>query len=224
MRRTPLAVALLLGLLTPACSGTGNQVTRERVDQVRAAARAAGLSDEVTDVLVLATKGTTATFQISYQGTGGASVTVSQQPPNRRIDVLTAGLVVESQVVRDGVAYRCVLPEGARAGDSLDCDRTQGALPASGAFREDALTTFTDELLDAADRFDLSVETRTIADTAATCLVVAPKAGTPLGGTGPGAETICLSPDGAQLLVDAGGERAVADAYSTAVPEGTFDV
>lgn len=223
MRRNPLLLALLVGLLASSCGG-GDPVARERVDQVRVAARAAGLSDEVADVLVLATKGTTATFQISYEGTGGASLTVSQQPPNRRIDILTAGLVVESQLVRDGVAYRCVLPVGARPGDRLDCKRTQGALPAPSAFGEAALATFTEELVGSADRFDLSVEARTIADTAATCLTAAPKAGTPLDGTGPGADTICLSAQGAQLLIDTGGERAVADAYSTTVPEGTFEL
>jgi hypothetical protein len=222
VRRTPLVVALL-GLLLSACGGD-DHVTDERVDQLRTAAGAAGLSDEVTDVLALAAQGTTATFQVTYSGTGGAALTVSQQPPNRRIDVLTAGLIVESQVVRDGVAYRCDLPEGASPGDDLDCVRTQGALQGMGGFSEDAVATFTDELLASVDDFDLTVEDRTIADVGATCLIAAPKAGSPLGGTGPGVDTICLSRDGAQLLVDAGGERVVADTYSTTVPNGTFDV
>ncbi len=223
VRRTPLIAVVLLGLLVTAC-GQGDSATGKRVDQVRTAAAAAGVSDEVAGVLALATRGTTATFQVTYQGTGGAALTVSQQPPNHRIDVLTAGLVVQSQVVRGDVAYRCGLPKDGRPGDRLECTRTHGALPSAGGFSAEALSTFTDELLASADQFDLSVETRTIADVDATCLIAAPKAGTPLGGTGPGADTICLSPEGAQLLLDAGGQRAVAEHYSTTVPKGTFDL
>jgi hypothetical protein len=36
-------------------------------------------------------------------------------------------------------------------------------------------------------------------------------------------ETICLSDEGGQLLIDAAGERLVAEAYTTDVPEGTFE-
>jgi hypothetical protein len=35
---------------------------------------------------------------------------------------------------------------------------------------------------------------------------------------------LCLSAEGAQLLVDHGGERLVADRYTTTVPDGTFEV
>jgi hypothetical protein len=68
------------------------------------------------------------------------------------------------------------------------------------------------------------VETRTIAEVPATCLVSVPKAGTPIDGEGPGVDTICLSDDGAQLLVDSAGERVVAAAYRTEVPDRTFEI
>ena len=35
--------------------------------------------------------------------------------------------------------------------------------------------------------------------------------------------TICLSDEGAQLLVDTGGDRLAATSYTTKVPDGTFD-
>lgn len=223
MRPTALIAAVGLGLLVTAC-GDGTDVTAERVEQVRSAAERAGLSDEVAGVLALAARGATATYQVTYEGADGAEVVVSQAPPDRRVDVVTAGLIVESQVAREGVAYRCALPEGARAGDALECTRTHGAVQLPGTFTGEALGAFSDALLASADELDLTVETRTIAEAEATCLVAAPRAGTGLDGTGPGVDTICLSAEGAQLLVDAGGERVVASAYATDVPEGTFDV
>lgn len=217
---------LLLAAAALAVGACDDGVTAEdeRAEQVRAAADDAGLDDDVTDLLVLAAEGLSATFQVTYQGDDGTSVIVSQDPPNRRVDVVAGGLVVQSQVVRDGVAYRCDVPEGGSPGDDLDCERTQGALPAPGAFTDDAIDAFTSDLIETADDVDLTVDERTIADVEARCLVAAPKAGTPLDGSGPGVETLCLSADGAQLLIDSGGERLVADGYTTRVPEGTFDV
>lgn len=222
--RPLLLAAVTLGLVVAACGGDDDGVTAQREEQIRDAAREAGLAGDVADLLALAARGTTARFQVTYEGTGGAALVVSQDPPNHRVDVLTAGLVVESQVVRKGVAYRCQLPADGRPGDDLDCRRTDGALEVPGAFTDAALATFTDEMLASAGDFDLTVEERTVADVEATCLVAAPKAGTTLTGSGPNVDTICLSGEGAQLLVDAGGQRVVATAYSTEVPEGTFDV
>jgi hypothetical protein len=224
--RRPLLIAVAgVAVMLASCGGgDSDAVADDRADQVRDAARDAGLSDEVADVLALAARGATATYQVTYEGADGAGITVSQQPPNRRVDALTEGRIVQSQVVRDGVGYTCELADGGQPGDRLDCRRTQGAIPAQGAFTDEALAAFTEELAGALDSLDLTVESRTIADVRATCLVSAPKAGTPIDGDGPGVDTICLSDDGAQLLVDSAGERVVAAAYSTDVPDGTFDV
>ncbi len=66
----------------------------------------------------------------------------------------------------------------------------------------------------------MTVDERTIADTHVTCVTTTPKAGTALDGTGPGTDMLCLSDEGAQLLVDHAGERLVADSYSTDGPQG----
>lgn len=221
-----IALVVAIGVAVVAVRGDDDDAALavDRARQVRQAATAAGLDADVAEVLALAARGATATFQVSYPGTDGTSLVVSQDPPNRRVDVLQAGLVVQSQVVRDGVAYRCQLPTRGRPGDELDCTRTGGAIESPGAFTEDALRTFTEELAASLDALDLTVEERTIAGAPASCLVTAPKAGTVLDPAGPGVDTICLSEEGAQLLVDRGGERVVADDYSTAVPDGTFDV
>jgi hypothetical protein len=211
-------------VLLAALGGCGDDdpVADQRAEQVREAASDAGLPDDVVDVLVLAARGTTATFQITYQGTGGARLIVSQDPPNRRVDVVAGTTVVESRVFRDGVGYRCAPPEGA-PDEPVDCARTEGALPSPGGFTDEALDAFAEDLAASLPDLDLTVEDRDLAGVTATCLVAAPVAG-PTDGTGSGVETLCLSPEGGQLLVDAAGERVVAEAYTTDVPEGTFDL
>ncbi len=211
----------LLLVATAAACGDDGGAGSERADQVRDAAEEAGLPDDVVDVLVLAARGATETFQVTYPGDDGGSVVISQAPPDRRIDVVAGDRIVRSQLVRGGIGYRCEPPEGEPTAD-LECRRSQGALEGPGAFTEEALDTFTEQLVGSLDDVDLSVEARTIAEVEATCLVAAPKAG-PSDGTGPGVEEICLSEEGAQLLVDAAGERLAATAYTTDVPEGTFD-
>lgn len=224
MRRSPTLAALgLVAVLAAAC-GDDEDVAGERAAQVRDAAVDAGLDAEVADVLALAARGATATFQLTYEGVDGASITVSQDPPNRRVDALAGGLIVQSQLVRGDVGYLCELRDDGRPGDPLECRRTDGAVPAEGAFTPDALAAFTEELAQAPDALDLTVEQRTIAGVEATCLVTAPRAGTPIDGTTSGVDTMCLSDDGAQLLVDVDGERVVASTYSTEVPDGTFDL
>ena len=220
-------VALVVGAGTAAGCGDddGDQARgEERAEQVRTAAVGAGLPEEVADVLALAARGTTATYRVTYAGTEGAAIIWSQEPPNHRIDIVAGEVVVESRVLRNGISYRCTAGSPPAADDPLDCRRDDAAVELPGAFSDEALADFTTALAGSTDRFDLTVEERTIAGTTATCLVTAPKAGSPIDGTGPGVDTLCLSPEGAQLLTDSEGERVVADTYSTEVPEGTFDV
>ena len=212
MRVVPLLslVALAIG----ACGDDGASPSGTRADQVRSAAEEAGLPDDVIDVLVLAARGVGRTFQVTYPGSDGTAVVISQDPPDRRVDLVAGARIVRSQVVRGGVGYRCEPDEG-DAGGELTCRRAQSALDVPGTFTEDALATFTEELAASQDHLELTVESRTIAGTEATCLVAAPDEGR--------VETICVSDEGAQLLVDAAGERLEASAYTSDVPEGTFD-
>ena len=212
MRRGPLLIVLAVTL--GACGGGGDGASDARADQLRESAAEAGLPDDVADVLALAARGAGATFQVTYPGEDGAAVVISQDPPDRRVDVVVGDRILRSQVVRGGVGYRCEPPADDPAGD-LACRRAQSALDAPGAFTDAALEEFTDEISASKDGLDLTVESRTIAGVDATCLVATPDTGS--------TETICLSDEGAQLLVDAVGERLEASAYTTSVPEGTFD-
>lgn len=222
--RLTAVTASMIASLAAGCGDGGSDLGSERAEQVRSAAIDAGLPDEVADVLALAARGSRATYRVTYAGTGGGSVVVSQEPPNQRLDVVAGDVVVESRVVRGGITYSCSADDTPEAGEELDCERTSAAIDAPGVFTTEALDEFSDSLVGSTDRFDLTVEERTLAGVEATCLVASPKAGTPIDGTGPGVDTLCLSPEGAQLLIDSGGERLVADSYTTEVPEGTFEV
>lgn len=209
----PVIVLSLVAAVLTACGGR-EDASDARADQVREAAEDAGLPDDVVDVLALAARGAGGTFQVTYPGTEGTAVVISQEPPDRRVDVVAGERIVRSQVVRGGVGYRCEPPADDPRGE-LACRRAQSALDVPGTFSEEALETFAEELAASQDDLELTVESRTIAETDATCLVAVPDTGR--------TETICVSDEGAQLLVDAAGERLEASAYATEVPEGTFD-
>jgi hypothetical protein len=232
-RLTVLSVTALAPVLTSlaACGDDGPSVAEERKAQIREAGVAAGLDEEVIEVLELAAIGATSTFRLTFRGDGGSTIVVSQAPPDRRVDIVIGKEVVESRVLRDGVGYACTIPTTDTSAPSqrrppaeLTCERQAGDVRTEGVFSTEALEDFTANLAASKDDVDVTVETRKLAGTQATCLVSAPKAGTPLTGTEPGAETICLSSEGAQLLVDAGGQKVTATEYDSRVPKGAFDV
>lgn len=229
MRRRPATVllaVLLAALALAACGDDAPDLGDERADQVRTAATGAGLSAEVADALALAARAETATFQVAYAGSGGARVVYSQRGGDRRLDVLQGDLVIESRVLRDGVAYRCALGTAPGTEDELQCQRAAGAINAPGSFTPEALEDFAEAVATAKDTLAVTVERRSLAGVDATCIVATPKAGTELDGDDGGTSELCLSPEGAQLLVDVGEDanRLVADEYRTDVPTGTFDV
>lgn len=217
-------MVLVLGAGLAAC-GDDESTGARRPDQLREAALEAGLDQDVADVFALAARADSASFQVTYAGTDGARLVVSQDPPDRRIDVTQGDVIVSSRVLHKGVAYRCEADTapGAAPG-ALSCARAAGALEDVGAFTEEALRAFIDQVAASKDALTMTVDTRTIAEVDATCVTTTPKAGTELDGTGPGTDVLCLSAEGAQLLVDHAGERLVADRYSTTVPDGTFEV
>jgi hypothetical protein len=216
----PVGLLLAVAVALAACGG-GHSAGDDRADQVRHAATTAGLSRPIADVLALAARGPTATYRITYAGTGGASIVVSQRDGDRRVDQLAGDTVVSSRILRHGVAYSCTLATATATATKggLTCTRVAGDLTQGGQFTPAALTTFSQQLARSRDRFALRVTHRRIARTPVTCLESTPKSG----GSAKGS-TLCVSQQGAQLLVDANGQRVQASSYSTVVPASTFDV
>jgi len=180
---------------------------------VRAAAVEAGLDADVADFLALLARGDTATYRVRFPGPAeGTELVVRSRPPDRRVDVLADGEVVEVRQVVDGEAFSCA-PEEA---GGFACERTDALVEPPGVFGGGALDRFAEGLAERRRDFTFAVEDRRVAGVEARCLVTRRRPGRDdpeLGDAG----TICASPQGAVLLVDQGSERIEATAYGTEV-------
>jgi hypothetical protein len=222
-----LAAGCLIVVVAAACGGDDESVGERRAEQVRRAAADAGLADDVQDFLALAASAPDATYRATYatDGEGAADarqVLVAQQPPQRRIDIVTADGAAERTIVTDDTVHTCTRP----ADGDWSCSRADAetAPPTVGVFDDAAL----DELvraLDAALRdYDFVMSERPVAGARARCLVTRLKEGrTPserLGAVG----TLCLSDEGVVLLAAEPGSQLEASSYTTSLPEDTFDL
>ncbi len=196
-------------------------VADARADQARDAALDAGLDDDVADFLALAARGATATYQVTYPGPqAGTQLVIANRPPDRRVDVVADGEVREVRLVVQGEALSCTRAEGSDG--FAPCDRVDAVADPPGIFGENAVAELTESLRDGAADFELEIESRPIAGVEATCLVTRIRAGRERPDLGDGS-TLCVSPEGALLLVDQGDERLEATDYGTEVADGTFE-
>lgn len=222
LRHRPPLLRLLLAFLVLQATGCGGDEDPgdERAEQVRAAALDSGLDDDVADFLALAARGQTATYQVTYPGPDeGSELVVANDPPNRRVDLVVDGRIVEVRLVLEGEAFLCT-----RAGSGervSSCERTDAVVDAPGLFDEPTLAEVTESLRDRADDFTFRIETVPIAGVEATCLVTEvreDRARSELGSTG----TMCVSAEGALLKVNRDEETLEAREYTTEVPNNTF--
>lgn len=211
-----VAGSVLGGVLVTGCGDDGGEVDAtgdERAAQARQAGLDAGLDEDVADFLALLARGDTATYRVRFPGTvEGTELVVRNRPPDRRVDVVADGDVVEVRQVVDGEAFTCT----SAGDDGFDCERTDALVEPPGVFRSGALARLREALADRTADFTFVVEARTVAGAEASCLVTERRPGRDdpeLGATG----TICASAEGAVLLVDQGDERVEALDYGTDV-------
>lgn len=214
------ALSIVAALALSGCGTDEPDVGGARADQARTAALEAGLDADVADFLALAARGASATYQVTYPGpTAGSKLVVANRPPDRRVDVVSDGEVHEVRLVVDGQAVTCARPGG--LGDFEPCVRTDAVADPAGVFGAAAIEELTETLRDRVADFAFAVESRPVAGVEATCLVTRILAGRERPELGDGG-TLCVSPQGALLLVDQGDEQLEASDYSTDVAEGTF--
>ena len=216
--RHGLRFLLLVALASGACGG--DDAGDERADQARAAAAEAGLDDEVADFLALAARGQSATYQVTYPGTAeGTSLVIANDPPDRRVDLVQDGDIVEVRIVLDGQAFECARDRAAGRIDS--CTRADALVEAPGLFDEAALERLTSSLTERRDDFTFQVRRQPIAGVEATCLLTEIREGRERSDLGERGE-ICVSPEGALLRVDQGDDSLEATDYTTDIPDNTF--
>lgn len=216
-----VAVCAVVIALVGCGSSGGDELGQQRADQARSAAEKAGLPHDVADFLAQLGSSVTATYQVTYPASDGTgSVVISQEPPNRRVDVTDGRDLVESHITRDGTSYRCA-PAGKQ--EALACERTGSGDDIGGVFTPEALASTSRQLSEAAGDYDLAIERRTVAKATATCLVATSKPGRPAAVDGLEG-TICLSEEGVVLAITRGGEQVEASGYVLEVPTGTFEL
>ncbi|MGI8662943.1 MAG: hypothetical protein ACR2LQ_06995 [Acidimicrobiales bacterium] len=208
----------LLASLLAACSSTTT-----RADQGKAIASSAGLGADVADLLALAISGSDGTFVVTYKTTAtdgtDQQVTITQSPPNRRVDVYLASGTLESTIRAGDVSYQCTKTEA----------WTCAALGAQGPGGEDrvldpkTVTAAIEQLTRRVDDYDFRVEDRQLLGVTARCLVTTLKPGRSDPSLG-SAATLCLAPSGAQLLVDVPRGKLEASAYRADVATDAFSL
>lgn len=223
LRAVPRRVRVLL-LLAPAAVFIGCGDDTGRAEQAHDAAKAAGLSEEVADFFASATSGIDATYRVSYATTDDAGkpiqFTVTQHPPDRRVDIFRADGSIDTTLVSGGKRYQCT-----KTGDAWQCGELTGTVQDPGtAFDPDVLQATIDRLTASADAYDFRVESRRIAGADGRCLVTTLKPGQASAEGLGAAGTLCLAPEGPQLLVDTPRGKIEAREYSTDLPADAFSL
>lgn len=208
---------LVLSLGASACGDDGDR----RASQARDVAADAGLAPAVQDFFELAARGASGRFQVTYPNErGDGRLVLTQDPPNRRVDLVTESHLVESRLVRGEVSYLCRPDDDGR----LACERTGGNASIGGAFDDQLVAETIDKLRARADEYEFRVDSRKLVGTDASCLVTTPRPSAATGTSVPPKGTMCLSPEGALLVVQSGARSLSATGYTTDIPDGIFDL
>lgn len=210
--------ASLLTVVAAACSSSAPS----RADQGRSIASAAGLRDDVGEVFALALQGASATYTVTYTTKDSAGnevqLTVTQRPPDRRIDDFRPDGTIESTFRLGSVAYQCTKQpgnDGAWTCGALATD-TGGGGSSTDPLSPDTLRAAIANFSQRAADFDFRVEHRSIIGIDARCLVTTRKP-TSASSDATGTATLCVAPDGGLLAVEVPTGSFSATAYSTSV-------
>jgi hypothetical protein len=205
-------MAAAVTLVTTACTSTktaAEKTAAKRESQARSVAREAGLSTGVQDVLALYARAADSAFTVTYgPSQAGSSIVVMQDGPVRRVDVIDQGVTRSVFVTKQGT-YDCALQDKQWA-----CQQSQQQEGTPGLLAPADVQRTVAELKAAKTNYTFSVTNRKIAGTGVSCLVTKPRPG--VSGDG---STLCLSQQGAVLLVEGTGNPLQAVKYSPSVDD-----
>ena len=219
-------VLTAVALLVPASGCVGGrgglgekarQVGRQRAEQARAAAKEAGLPDDVAGVIADAAGAVGRTFTVTYDTGDGGRATLAQAPPRRRFDVSRPGGPTRASLVNEQGSFACEQRDG-----TWTCLPSREPPPEVGPFAATDLERTIGSLSAARITYDLRVETRLVAGVEARCLVTERKPSASgdaaLGERG----TLCVAPSGAALAIDQPDQRLTAVGYADDVDAAAF--
>ncbi|MEY2463032.1 MAG: hypothetical protein QOH64_1170 [Acidimicrobiaceae bacterium] len=220
--RRLLLPALLVVITLAACGSSGP----DRAGQGRAIAEGAGLPKDVADFFAAAAAPAASAFRVAYDSNDQqgkpSQLTLTQKPPQRRVDVFHPDGSIDSTIATGGRSYQCTM-----TGSTWECGAL-GTDPApqlaGGVFDPDAVRKATEAFRQRAADYDFRVETRTVAGAQARCLVTTRKPGAASDASQGATATLCLSAEGAQLLAETPTGRFEAKEYTTTIPTDAFDL
>jgi hypothetical protein len=201
-----------------ACGGS----SQTKADQGRAIAEKAGLAPDVARFFSLAASGANASYRETIETTDATGkpvqVTRTQRPPDTRFDTFNADGSVDSTIAVSGRSYQCTM-----AANHWDCGEL-GASSSPGAqvFSPSAVQAAIERFRQRANDYDFRVEDRPIVGITARCLITTRKPGRELDSSLGASATLCLSPEGAVVLVEVPSGSITATAYSTTIPADAF--
>jgi hypothetical protein len=212
----------LVVVLVVAAGCGGHRPTK--ADQGRSIAEAAGLSKDVSDFFALATSGTNATYRSTIETTDTSGkplqVTTTQRPPDIRFDAFHADGTIDSTISVGGRSYQCTM-----AANHWDCgELSRPASTASEVFGPTAVQAAIDGFRSRANDYDFRVEAQNLAAVAARCLITTRKPGHEQDPTLGASARLCVSPEGAIVLVEVPSGSITATAYTTTIPADAFDL
>jgi hypothetical protein len=206
------ATTVVLTLALVACGqheSPAQKTAHEREKQAREVASKSGLSPEVQDFLALYATAANNRYTVTYGPSGaGSSIVLVQDPPLRRVDVVSPPVTRSVFVTKQGT-YDCALQN-----QQWSCQQSQQQEGAPGLLAPADIDRTVAELKAAKTNYSFSVINKKVAGTDTKCLVTKPKPG--VAGDG---STLCLSSRGAVLLVEGAGNPLRAVKYSTSVDE-----
>ncbi|MBV8387784.1 MAG: hypothetical protein JO155_13405 [Acidimicrobiia bacterium] len=209
MRRAAIALLAVIAVACTSRPSAAQKTAQRRENQARQVARDAGLSPAVQDFLALYAKASDSAFTVTYgPSQAGSNILLTQDPPLRRVDVVSQGLTRSVFVTRQGT-YDC-----AQQDKQWACQQAQQQEGTPGLLAPADIARTVNELKAAQTNYTFAVTSRDIAGTGVRCLVTKPRPGV----TG-GSSTLCLSSLGAVLLVDGTGNPLQAVKYSTSVDD-----
>ena len=207
---------VLLGVA--ACGGHA----QTKADQGRSIAEQAGLAPDVATFFSLAASGTNATYRATVETTDTTGkplqVTTTQRPPDTRFDTFHADGTVDSTISWAGTAISARWPR--TTGIAASSERPHR--PSAQVFNPSAVQSAIDRFRQRANDYDFRVEDRPMVGITARCLITTRKPGHEQDSSLGASATLCLSPEGAVVLVDVPSGSITATAYSTTIPGDAF--